>query len=321
MLQVASVSLDLLDSHLDDQEVADDAVWSEPRTIRCSAASFHFVAAGPPSSTFAPPLMSMGCRNTSSAIPKRGWHPSHFERIRIAYLLAEGTAEACSIRAIMGEGISCFTACEPAFTVLVRHGVLCRVGKCLSQAHRLQATVTWCRSLHHMIRPYIGKDGLSAMEARFDYFGSEGIQCCSAPLFRLSVPALSTPASQSTVANHLRENPASKVTEAVGLARQCSPTASRPGSRPSLERHRSRVQLTRRALHQLVQRSGQGTPRIVHAFGRMQHDLTCPCARSLVVRDRWHSYLERCSNGSSTTFSSLALLSTIFAPAQPTCGV
>ena len=54
VVQVVFVSLDLIDSHLDEQDVDDDAVWS---LLRCQLRRglVHFVA-GPPSSTFAPPF-------------------------------------------------------------------------------------------------------------------------------------------------------------------------------------------------------------------------------------------------------------------------
>ena len=95
---MASVSLDLIDSHLDEQDVGDDAVVSLLRH-ELRRGSFHFVVAGPPSSTFAPPFRDpqhvYGILMSSAR--KHCLHPSQVERIRIANLVAERTAEACSI--------------------------------------------------------------------------------------------------------------------------------------------------------------------------------------------------------------------------------
>ena len=52
-LRVALVSVDLIESHLEEQDVTDDAVSSMLRH-HLHRESFHFVVAGPPSSTFAP---------------------------------------------------------------------------------------------------------------------------------------------------------------------------------------------------------------------------------------------------------------------------
>ena len=90
-LQVASVNLDLIDSHLNEQDVADDAVWSLLRH-QLQHGSFHFAVAGPP------PFGDVQdvCRIPKSTARKRDLDPSRVERMRITNLLAERTAEALS---------------------------------------------------------------------------------------------------------------------------------------------------------------------------------------------------------------------------------
>ena len=100
MSQVTSVSLDLRGSHLDDQAVADETVWSNLRH-ELQLGSFHFVVAGPPSSTVAHPVRDPQhvYRNPNSTARKRGLHPSHVDGIRIADLSAERTSEAHRLQA------------------------------------------------------------------------------------------------------------------------------------------------------------------------------------------------------------------------------
>ena len=94
------------------------------------------------------------------------------------------------------------------------------------------------------------------------------------------------------------------------LAQQGFPTTPRPGSRPSLARQRSRVQLTWLALHQHVFGLSRNS-RVVHACEACGA-LTCPCAFTRSTRSLARGS-GRCSKGSSTIFPRLALCSTIFA--------
>ena len=77
MLQVASVTLDLIDSDLEEQDIAGGAVWSLPRH-QLQRGSLHFVVARPPSSTFAPPFRDPQhvCGIPKSTARTRGLHPS-----------------------------------------------------------------------------------------------------------------------------------------------------------------------------------------------------------------------------------------------------
>ena len=120
MLQVDSATLDLIDSHLDDQDVAEDAVWSLLRH-QLRRGAFHFVAAGPPS--------VRGSRVSSACASTISWR-----------------ANSRGVQQRRGNFLFC--SGDPVwFPVLVRQGAPCRAGTCRSQACRLQAAVSWCRSL------------------------------------------------------------------------------------------------------------------------------------------------------------------------------
>ena len=103
MLQVASVSLDLTDSHLDEQDVADGTAWSLLRR-QLPRALFHFVVAGLPSSTCAPPFRDP---QRVFGIPK-STHPSQVERMRSE---PQRRAALC----VHGRGAFLFCSRDPAW--------------------------------------------------------------------------------------------------------------------------------------------------------------------------------------------------------------
>ena len=116
MLQVAFVSLDLIDSHLDEQDVAEDAVWS---LLRHQFRRGSFPLSGGWTTvypTFPAPFRDPQhvCGIPKSSARKHGLQPSEVERTRIANLLAQQTAEACST---VGHGRGDFLFCsrDPAW--------------------------------------------------------------------------------------------------------------------------------------------------------------------------------------------------------------
>ena len=149
MLQLASVSLDLHDSYLDDQEVAHETVWSNLRH-QPQRGSFQFVVAGLPSSTVALPVRDtqqclwnpeFRCKKALSAPVPCRWHT---HRRSLGGANRRGVQPCASI----DERISGSTSVSlPGLTIYVSHVALFQVGTNINQAHRLQATVSWCRSL------------------------------------------------------------------------------------------------------------------------------------------------------------------------------
>jgi len=111
---IRTVEVDVVNLHLEDQDVVDDAVWTRI-SQRLARGDFHFVFAGPPCRTFSdarlhrpgPPVL----RNAEHlyGFPKsqaklHGLRPEHFEQIRTDNLLAERTAEACAFMHEQGKG-------------------------------------------------------------------------------------------------------------------------------------------------------------------------------------------------------------------------
>ena len=155
MLQVASVGLDLLDSHLDEQVVVGDTVWSLLRH-QLQRGSFYYRR---PHSRLHVPFRAHTYRQSVLGANRRGVQPC----------------------AIMGERISCSASASlPRFSVLVSHGRLCRVGTCQSQA---QPTSGY-RQLVPIARPLgqvlFWKVDFSTQEARSDYLVERiQLQCSS----------------------------------------------------------------------------------------------------------------------------------------------
>jgi len=113
-VDIGTTDVDVVNVHLEDQDLVDDAVWTRLRQ-RLLNGDFSFVFAGPPCRTFSdarlqrpgPPVL----RNQEfiygfpkSQARRRGLRPEHFEQIRIDNLLAERTAEACIIMHDVGFG-------------------------------------------------------------------------------------------------------------------------------------------------------------------------------------------------------------------------
>ena len=278
-----SVSLNLLHSRLYGQDVAVDAVCGRTFAIRCSRGSFHFVVLGPPSSPFSPPVKDnqhvSGILKSSAR--KRGLHPSkiEIERMRIANQSAEGTAEVCSIVRSWNRRFSCSASASlPGFSVIVSHGAHCRLAR-QSQTHRLQAGVSWCPiARSHIGRSTSWKRG-SAISGRTTWAGT-------LPL---------------------------RVQRRWALARQGCPTTSCSGSRRSLARQRSHVQLTWRTFHRLANKPTRNTNIVIASTACSA--LTCPCPLSRGTTSLAH-VSRLCSMGLSTTFPRLALCLTILAPAN-----
>ena len=106
--------VDIVNVHLPDQDIADDAVWGRIRQ-RLEAGTYIFVFAGPPCRTFSesrglgpgPPVLRdwdhiYGFPKSQGAC--RGLRQHHFEQLRTDNLLAERVAEACSIVKPQGGG-------------------------------------------------------------------------------------------------------------------------------------------------------------------------------------------------------------------------
>jgi len=111
---IVTTDVDIVNEHLDDQDLVDDAVWTRIRQ-RLVNGDFAFVFAGPPCRTFSdarlhrpgPPVLRdheflYGFPKSQAKL--HGLRPEHFEQIRIDNLLAERTAEACSIMHQCGHG-------------------------------------------------------------------------------------------------------------------------------------------------------------------------------------------------------------------------
>ena len=105
------VECDLVNIHLSDQDILDDAVWGRiKRDIQ--AGKYDFVFGGPPCRTFSesrsagpgPPVLRD--QEYPYGFPKSQYRkelrPSHYEQIRKDNLLAERTAEACSLMHDLG---------------------------------------------------------------------------------------------------------------------------------------------------------------------------------------------------------------------------
>ena len=171
MWHVASVSLDLTDSHLDEPDVA----------------------ASPPVAVLAPlfrdPQHVHGIPQSSAR--KHGLHPSQVERIRIANLLAERTAETRSIVRLWGPG---FLVLQPRACLgfqflfdMAPYVELARAG-----ARRTDFTLP-SLGAH---RPTLGqglywKGDLWAMEAQFD--DPSRVQSAPIQSHRWSATAAGTP--------------------------------------------------------------------------------------------------------------------------------
>ena len=111
---ILTIDVDVINGHLEDQDLVDDAVWTRIKQ-RLVSGDFAFVFAGPPCRTFSDARL---CRPGPPALrsqeylygfPKsqarlHGLRPEHFEQIRIDNLLAERTAEACAIMHQQGRG-------------------------------------------------------------------------------------------------------------------------------------------------------------------------------------------------------------------------
>ena len=177
-----SVSLDLVDSHLDEQDVADDAVWSLLRQ-QLQRGSLQFVVAGPPSSTFAPPFWEThqvyGMRRSTART--RGLHPSQVERSRIASLLADRSVRSWKMGFLVLQSRAC-----PASSSLFDMApyVVLRAGPRRTD-FRLPSVDT-----NPLGQPLHWKVVLSALKAQFDH-PSDSVLCAL-----LVIPALSTPALQ-----------------------------------------------------------------------------------------------------------------------------
>ena len=103
LLQVATVNLDLIDWHLDEQGVLDDAVWSLLRH-QLQHRSFHFA--------FAPPFRDVPlCGFPKSTARKRCLYPSQVDRTRIPNLLEEPQRRAALC--VHGRGDFLFSIREP----------------------------------------------------------------------------------------------------------------------------------------------------------------------------------------------------------------
>jgi len=113
-VDIGTTDVDIVNEHLEDQDLIDDAVWTRIRH-RLANGEFSFVFAGPPCRTFSdarlqrpgPPVLRD--HEFLYGFPKaqakqRGLHPEHFEQIRMDNLLAERTAEACNLMHHCGYG-------------------------------------------------------------------------------------------------------------------------------------------------------------------------------------------------------------------------
>ena len=111
---IGTTDVDIVNEHLDDQDLVDDAVWTRIRQ-RLVNGDFAFVFAGPPCRTFSdarlhrpgPPVLRdheflYGFPKSQAKL--HGLRPERFEQIRIDNLLAKRTAEACSIMHQGGHG-------------------------------------------------------------------------------------------------------------------------------------------------------------------------------------------------------------------------
>jgi hypothetical protein len=113
---IGATDMDLVNGHLQDQDIADDSVWERTRQ-RLRQGEFDFVFAGPPCRTFSearaqrpgPPVLRSPEHPygyPKSQAWQRGLHAHHFEQIRVDNLLAERTAEACTIMLDSGGGFA-----------------------------------------------------------------------------------------------------------------------------------------------------------------------------------------------------------------------
>ena len=111
---IHTVEVDIINGHLEDQDLVDDAVWTRIKQ-RLVSGDFSFVFAGPPCRTFSDARLSRpgppALRSQEflygfpkSQAKKHGLLPKHFEQIRTDNLLAERTAEACAIMHHAGHG-------------------------------------------------------------------------------------------------------------------------------------------------------------------------------------------------------------------------
>jgi len=111
---IHTVEVDIINSHLEDQDLVDDAVWTRIKQ-RLVSGDFSFVFAGPPCRTFSDARLSrpgppaLRSQEFLYGFPKsqaktHGLLPKHFEQIRTDNLLAERTAEACAIMHHAGHG-------------------------------------------------------------------------------------------------------------------------------------------------------------------------------------------------------------------------
>ena len=131
--------------------------------------------------------------------------PAQFEGMRIASLLAERTEEGCSLVQSRERGRLVLPSrawvLRPCFTALDVE--LARAG---ARPHRLQAVVSWCRSLDSRSGPVLeGRPPGNGSAGRL--FQVEDIGC-SAPLQVNQSGSVNTRLA-ATVAHRLRENPAS----------------------------------------------------------------------------------------------------------------
>ena len=114
-VKVACTECDILNTHLEDQDILDDSVWLRIKN-KLLAGIYLFMFGSPPCRSFSasrgagpgPPVLRDA--DHVYGYPKsqtwRGLEPHHYERIREDNLLAERTAEACAIMDSLGRGFA-----------------------------------------------------------------------------------------------------------------------------------------------------------------------------------------------------------------------